>query len=63
MIRQGCWFGDFKKQLNINEQMEWDWFGGLPVLMEGEDEVEMLENFSTEALVCALPDCMFEKYL
>lgn len=35
--------------------------------MEGEDEVEMLDNFSSkacyDALEGALPECNFEKYL
>lgn len=52
MIKDGRWEGNFRRHLNPNEQLEWDLLrrdlGPVPNLVEGEDEVNIMEEFSTK---------------
>ncbi|XP_026451670.1 uncharacterized protein LOC113351996 [Papaver somniferum] len=48
MIRDGSWQGNFKANLNQNEQMEWDILlrdlGHVPTLVDEDDDVHFVEN-------------------
>ncbi|XP_026410535.1 uncharacterized protein LOC113305744 [Papaver somniferum] len=71
MIHEGRWTGVFKHSLNVNENLGWDLLtrdlGVVPVLTDGEDQVQIMDKFSTktcyEVLVGNMEDCTFSKLL
>ncbi|XP_026416127.1 uncharacterized protein LOC113311510 [Papaver somniferum] len=71
MIANGVWVCDFKRPLNLNEQLEWDILrrdlNHVPGLVEADDELEIMENFSTsrcyERMYGNLEECDFDKFL
>ncbi|XP_026378047.1 uncharacterized protein LOC113272427 [Papaver somniferum] len=71
MIRDGRWCGNFRHQLNANEQMEWDLLcrdiGLVPTLVYRDDEVDFTANYSNklcyDTLAGNVPECCFSKFL
>lgn len=71
MITNGVWICDFKRPLNLNEQLEWDLLrhdlNHIPDLVEADDGMGIMENFNAsrcyERLSGNLEECGFDKFL
>ncbi|XP_026396503.1 uncharacterized protein LOC113291151 [Papaver somniferum] len=71
MIDGNNWRWNFKKNINANEQLEWDLLrrdlGQVPELSNEEDEMNILNDFSTkncyDSLVGELEHCDFQQFL